>query len=938
MNHQSELSQFIYGKFVGRNCEYRLVAYTENLKGKEKELTNIAQRTFYFWGSQGTGTKDNNKAVGIIPYKENKLVLVQAAPGINENGQMLLSGRTKFEQHRYIFVPKERLNPLNNQTVSILIRLLRKQIPYFRELNVPGSPQPENGKSWWDVSDIFQPLSEDELSKTKVEQIHKCWSETDTEGQSFLLLALAGLLNQQRILLTIDQNTLHPVKFLESLLILLPAAYRTEIAIAAGALDEHESNWAKLIVKTNGKPKRPLPDSMVWLNRGGKKIIGESDKNTFEHQYVSDFISPIKDQADNILKFIQQLDNFDDENFGTLKNFTEPDFLVRLIPGLPDDQQINLWLRYLPKISNLKTVVESLSEDQQQICWKGCKQLYEQSPQTMLIVLKWLYDEVLLKILQNDLIQDLKLANTLIDANLLSELKDKAENPDISEALKQCCYRVIKYKFTKISTQQAWEFACKCITDTNLFPTTKEEFLVLDTALKAELKTDTFKKYFNQEIAPRIPLLDEANIRNSNFYIKLQKELNYVAEWIISLVQRKENSLEFLPQIADAMEMGYSQIDTTYDSFLNTWSPSYESAISLLISILEKSIENNGNFKLSLFPKTFQWFRQANSSLRENLHSLAKNSNHWNSWDNIAKLLYKDPVERIHFLERKFSQCFPDEILEVWLSLVSTDDNLKNEFMGSDIWLSLQKETLTKKLTAKPELAIIFANLATKSGRLELISENLLHHLTEKWISQKSVDRDMWTVLTSPTTLKFLTNQDWLKLWYVSWIFAPELNLPSNQTALNEQEKQDLYSYAIKLIDNFLNLNQFEQRRRLIDDCHDYGLAIYQIKQLAIKLIEVCNKPKKVSTLLKDCQRWNLNKSEQIEILIYAKPETYDKDLVIQLINIETELNGNNLSPLTNEEKRKIGELLLDYVSKNKVINELQEIAKKLISCKYLNQ
>ncbi|MEA5604807.1 hypothetical protein [Nostoc sp. UHCC 0252] len=951
MNKNSIFTQFIYGKFFSNKSGYCLVAYTDKLKNQERELTDIAENIFSFWGTQGI--EGNKKAVGISPYKENQLLLFQVAPATNENGQSLSNGNRGFEQHRYILLPKELLIELKTQTFLLLIQLFDKWIPYFSALNVSCFPQASNEQKWWDiVSDILEKASPEEISKVKVEQIQECWNETDIQGQSFLLLGIAALANQQQLLLTLDKNATDPALFSESLLLLLPHACRREVAIAAGTVDEHECNWAKLIIKTNSKPKDPLPQNTIWLNRSTKEFVSENDNEIFKyHQYVNDFIAPIQNKSDIILRFIEHLNKISDDYF-PIEYLKNPDSLARLIPGLPEEQQVNLFYKYIPLIQDFEGLIKNIfvpqASNQLKIIWQSLRQLFvnqlnysDQYTQKMLIVLKQLPEQELNEILENDVKQNEKLADDLYYAGLFIELRNQTKNTVIAEILREISYIIARYKSTK-DFQEAYQFSLSCVVQhPDFFWCKNQEFLIFDAALKVEPESELIINIFNDTIAPLLPYVN--NFLASNLYKHLAKNFSNLSRELILLYQHKVNGLMHLARIANEMKMGEPQTDKMYVSFLKVWSPNDEAAHPFLVSIIEKSTTQNLKFQPSLLYETYLWFKEANYSLWQELDLLEQHPNIWDSWYRLATKLYKEPQEYINFLERNVGKYFVTEIMITWLKVIDDNLALKNAFLYSYTWLSLESNQLSKLLAANPNSALILAKLIRENGRLELISGDLLHYLCQHWISQKSIDIEWWNVLTSPSVFESLTNNDWLTLFNVNWVLGAELSLRPPKSTLNEQEKHELYNYVIRIIEN---TKHFEHGHRLLNNCYIYELNTDKLKQIANKVIKLCTRTKQVLTLLEICQSYNLTKLARKEILTHINPENCDKKILFDYLKPDNKENDFEHDfyllellfkiPLYNdEEKKEMGLFLKKYITEIGDISLKLLVTEKLIN-KYL--
>lgn len=947
MNQILEPSQFIYGKFVGRNSGYRLVAYTSDLSDQEKRLLDIAEQKYYFWGPQGI--EGDYRAVGIVALAE-EFLLFQASPAVDRQGSLLASGTSPFEQYRYVFLSQEQLNQLNNQPALLLFRLFEKHIPCFSELNVPYLPSNDHQDSeWTNIASIFAPPSTDELATAKVQQVLECLRETNLQGQSLLLMALAAFLNGQRLLLTLDNAAIDPALFLESLLLLLPASCRSKVSIAAGSVDEHRCVWADLIVKTNGFPVYPLPENLIWLNRETKEFKGQSTDKVFEHEYSSGFISSFQHEISSITKLLESLERFSEVDFA-LKDLSNPDSLVLLIPT-SSNQQLSLWIKYIP-ISNRENLIANFSKiHNSQVLitvWQALKQLYAEQVQysgLMLAVLKRLKavepDEEV-KILESDLPSLPQLFEDWLDQGVLRELIDEYISPQVGELLKRICASIIHRKSYQ-DFQQAWNLAEGCITQFKAFEVPSEQFLLLDTALNNNLPVEIVKARFNDSLASKLPYLSTEQFNSSNLLICLESYFPYVASSVRQLLEERVNVIDILLELVHVMEMEFYQIDRIYSNFLEAWSLNFNNASPLLASALEKSLEGGLEFKKILFPCTFQWLESAYPVFFRVVDLVIQDSRNWLNWNELATDLFQELQKRIVFLDRTVSKYFSDEVMHLWLSSLEhsdeTDINIYN-FLDSYSWSSFQNENLKRFLASHPNLATILMQVVMKSGRIDLVSGCLLYYVTRRWSSQGHIDAYIWDFVNSPTLISCLTNKDWLNLLDVKWSTKLALRLFQPNHTLSEVEKNFLYKRVVALFDSetadpSINIQD------VLNDFYSY-VSLSEAKLFTINFTKVCRNYKQTKILFETYQCWDHNLSHQVEILTYIAPSFSDLDLVIQLINLcnsEENLNDEcvlidilfRMPILDQAKKDSIRSFLMQYISQTNNSNALRKIASNLI-------
>lgn len=333
MNSASVYSHFIHGKFVTKiDSGYGLVARSTNLTDEEY-LKKIA-KTYRFWGSRPP--EKNVKAVGIFLEEENQnIVLVKVETAVDESKQEVTSGNRGFNQLHYIFIPIDSVTKkLQGRTFQLLSWINDQPILLFSEFKAD-LPSP-----------TIPPLNErltTELNQQEVDKIKRYLGDINTEGQQLLLLALAALNKNKRLLLTGENG----VNFVESLLLLLPASVRSKVSIAGGTLDEEYCNWAKVLIKANNPSGGQLVDNLIRLNYGSKKFEGQFDRNTtFKSDYVTLLQSILNvPDRDIIPKLLKQLNSIDDNNL-TLKDPAPVNIIVRLIKELPQVFQ-QVWKSFL---------------------------------------------------------------------------------------------------------------------------------------------------------------------------------------------------------------------------------------------------------------------------------------------------------------------------------------------------------------------------------------------------------------------------------------------------------------------------------------------------------------------------------------------------------------------------------------------------------------
>ena len=240
-----------------------------------------------------------------------------------------------FNQYRYVFIPREDLESLGYRTFKLLYWLFRQEVPV---------PIREN----FNLKRLSIPLLQQATSKQERQEeaqlIEKCLKEKDSQGQPFLLSILAALINGQRVLINKVTKTLAPeVYYLKSLLLLLPAICRSEIAVAVGNIDEQECDWAQLLIKIiNPETVRP-PENCLWLNRREKKIIGFEGQKWAQDKYVKKIGNLITNGSNKLPEILEELEGITDISV-SLKSLNEPDQIFGgSDSGTPTSIRLGIW-------------------------------------------------------------------------------------------------------------------------------------------------------------------------------------------------------------------------------------------------------------------------------------------------------------------------------------------------------------------------------------------------------------------------------------------------------------------------------------------------------------------------------------------------------------------------------------------------------------------
>jgi hypothetical protein len=879
MNKTLRYSQFIYGKLAGsKDSGYSLVARTADLTNQE-QLVTMVEKTYRFWKEQPP-VRDNIKAAGMFP-QDNNLVLIQASTAVDENGQLAISGSRDFNQHRYVFIPLDSLAVLQGRTFRLLYWILNQSIPIQYEFNT-------------NLASLQIPLLEEQISaelrEQEVTKIQRYLSDRDTKIP-WLLEAQDALINSQRLLLTLD-DTIQPENFLEIILLLLPAVCRSQVSVAVGTLDEQQCNWAQVIIKFNNSLQSRLPNDLIWLNRAIRKNEVWFNQKQFKSPYLN-FIQSIINIPGKVPQLLEQLESINNNNI-TLRNLTAPQAIIRLIPLLLEEEQDAARHTYLSELSTeeWQTIIPIITDHDQQtlkFAWQklGISTIQQPEQYTPLMLEVWKRLLVVEKIRQLQQLQhSLKLAEILLQYGLLEPAYIENSDPAVMRELIILSKNVVAFKAQhgwRLAWQLATHFATKPI-----FQDKTECFCLLDTALISEIPIQNLYEFFNSKFVNLLPHTESIKIQQSNLYRQLLTQEAEAAKLLDILLIKQNGALNILPQLSKMTGMTNLQQDNFYYQILTNWSPSYEEASNLLVPLIQLE-----NFDLN---QTFSWFENKKPGVIEVLSNLKHSSTCWDCWEKLASILYTTLQESVDFLDSLVGTKLPIDTVQKWLPIIATDEKMRKKFcINSCAWKALQHQDLNKLVVKLPQYAVTLTRCLQNSERFDWIKGDLLHCLCENWISQRSIDSQLQTLVTSPIVTQRFSNQDWLQIQMVGWKLGIELELPPSRPFLQDDEKKFLSDYALKVLDN---QTQFQQRQSLLYDCRAWSLGSTELKNIAIRVVDLYTQPEQTQHLLDNCATWGLSISQQKEILKAAPIAALNIDLILKYLgrdgkafNIDQELD-----------------------------------------------
>jgi hypothetical protein len=937
MTQPTGYSNFVYGKLVDRNSGYCIVARTADLVD-EDQLLDIAEKTHYFWNQPPDGAKP--KGVGVFQVND-QIVFAQFSRALNDQEQEVASGGSRFYQHRYVFIPRQSLDALHHQTPFILSWLNQQRISIFKEFDCNLQPL------------SIPPIDSSTVDLTSVaNKVQRLWSETNDEGEPLLLSALAALINRQRLILARDpEASIVPEVFLESLISLLPASCRSQIAIAVGSIEEEDCTWAQLIIKNRLPGRQSLTSDshpLIWLDLAQKTFVGDCQSNVFQHPYVDDTLLPLKSTPEAIERRLQNLDQACDTNFN-LESLSQPEFIVQFIPELPEERQTELWKKYIARITpeRWQVIISAISDPQALASlWIA---LHQRNPHEKsliaLLVLVWekLSPQAQVKFFESHLESNLELTETLLLNGLLEPLEH--ESSEIRAMLKQLCQALIAKK-AKQNIDSALHLV-EQLTDLSALQESGEAFKLMDTIFSEQIAPDALEKIFITKIFPLVPTFHPSQWQESSLRRRLTTSASKIAaivDRLDQLIQRQPEALKQIVYIADRLGMNPSLQDPIISCFLESWGLPFESTKPFLKLLIERSLAGS-KFTQQQFSASFRWFKAQEPQLVQALDRLEQHPDEWNNWTRLAALMCDTTQTEICFLEQVVEsqmksmdqprgQSFLLELLQKWLSINDQTYPSKVGLLSRTIWADLQPDLLSRLLARQPHVEVL-AHAFLQVGRQDLIQGDLIHSLTHYWLEHQKAEPSLVTLISRSNILQQLSGSDRLKLQHAAWQLELNLRLPVSSLSLIE--KQQLYRDAIAVIELPC---RFETAQQLLRDCHAWGLEINEKKRIATKLAALCTLPAQVRQVMETCVDIGCDPRSQQEILSQAKPEACTTDLVLlhlpspQNINLERDRSLLQLllktQPQSDAEKISFKnfftQFFINWILDNRTPNDLQEL------------
>lgn len=696
-------SQFIHGKTIGAR-RYGLVGITANLQGCESMLETLAQQ-YRFWGQQPPVA--NPSAVGVFNYPdppaqlakalgstEPYLLLVQAQQATQANGQpgLDVQGRP-FTQHRYIFIPRADIAVLAGRLWLLLNWMVEESpiLPVYEQYTPTLTPiQTPGFSAHW-----YSPVAE----QTKLLNALGLHNQFD---QPVVTAALGALLQSKRVIFdAADTHNIFSEDLLESILLLLPAAFRSQVSIAAGVLDERICTRARLMVKTNGPPNGSLPEDLVWVKRADNRFFGIPAAQHLASHYT-DLLNPILARTDSLkilLKLLDQLSihNFNDQTeWAQLNNGT---MTPHLIPALPDPgERAKYWRSALQKLSPAawESALPFILDDVGlEIAWEHLQSETKRQPDTFapLVFQLWqnFSEAYIVYALQEELAQDVALTEALLQHGLLTVL-----GPQYHTALLECCLQVLQKQATQ-NHAHALRLA-DIILNSGRFDRPTEVFVLREATLPTPPQQAALQAFFQESMLPLLPGLSLETLHQSRAYQQLQTLQPQLAELGEKLVQQRGQAIELVPQLAEEASLSPRQRVAFYATCLEAWQPGLHKAHFLVADLLTHWIAAHPAAERPALADYLQplhgWLGQ---KIDLTLHPALidpQGQPTFDTWQQIATTFFDDDHSRVSFLDHATLGHPVTHLAQQWLLLCAEDKAAIDYFQHSYTWHALQNEGL----------------------------------------------------------------------------------------------------------------------------------------------------------------------------------------------------------------------------------------------------
>ncbi|MEM7028965.1 MAG: hypothetical protein AAF629_05190, partial [Chloroflexota bacterium] len=681
-------SQFIHGKVAGER-NYKIVAHTADLAGRETELENIAQQ-YRFWGQQPP--EANPIAVGVFQYQDG-LLLAQAMSATYSDGRAALDGQGRpFSQHRYIFLSPESIQQIAGRWWLLLdwVMAETRGIPVFEQVN-------KNLRSlsppYFDTHTLNHTAEREKLSRSL--------QLLDETGQRLLLSSLASLIHGKRIVIdAADHDNIFSEDLLEGLLLLLPTTCREQVSIAAGAIDETVCTQAALMVKTNGTPVAPMASDLIWMKRATNQLYGLSQETQRQSDYTS-LLSHILTQPDSLPLLHRILDDVNDQppaSYPSVWQALNNGWLAtRLIPALPNPaERENYWRTTLKGLSPdgwqaiLPAVVDEIGLE---IAWAELQKATKRDPEryTPLVFRLWqnFSDAYITYAIEEEISADPALGEALLRHGLMTHFTEPHQS-----SIYQLALNVIHQK-AKQTRSEGLDLAQALVAQANETDVA-QQMTFLDAALVNDTKKFEFLTFFNEAIIPLLPQLSLDIWHASRSYQQLNQIDSALSATVDTVIKRQQKAADRLPALAQELGLTLDQTSRFYAQMINHWEADERQLRLLLAHLLlfwaHNDIESRPTL-LSLMASIQEMLRPIMPTEAIAILSSDTVTLPLESAETLAQYLWDDVLDQIQFVDQTTDDASVLELCQRWLLIIAENgDEERDVFAQSYTWQQLQAD------------------------------------------------------------------------------------------------------------------------------------------------------------------------------------------------------------------------------------------------------
>ena len=852
-------SEFRYGKLRAKtDSGARLIAQTPRLpKGIVPD--EIVQ--CYSFGDTPPTVK--SWAVGLVMIGDQLMIMKKSA-ALDGQGRMVSSGEREFNNARYLFVPtSEVTNILAAQNFRLLDWIFSETIPVYEAIDNSLCP-PEVTP----LQPTFSAVEENQLS----EALWHSLQIRTADGTPLAILAIEAILAGKRLFINMREASNRA--FWKALLLLLPAACRSEVAIAMGTLDESFCQWAQLVLKAGPpSPYSELPEELLQLDTAHGQILGDWNLEASGFEYTNilrEIVAPLAaapDETDQISQLLQVLDTANEPELSLsmlTRQILQPKLALKLAEFLPLEKRQLLYDKHLGQLSSqqwqdlLQLVVEK--PEASASVWSQLHRRAVTEPGAFVPVLYQLWPCLSTKhqlaFLDGLIFQHCPaLVEAWITTALLQQSEFTAIEPEVAAAWLGLAKSVIIARSQRDfpSALQFTKQLAKC----QLFNEC-DRFWLFEATLAAS-STKTADEIFNQQLSPQLAQIDLPE--NSYIYQHFVRQHPKAIPSVDLIAQNSPEALSYLPEIAVLTAMSIAQQDTFYIGFLRKLSPTFEQAKGLLKSLIENKllVKSSSWIPSAELKQTIHWFVIQQAELSPVFAELRKGHLGWNALMCLAEILHEQPQEAIIYADWLVNQydlsALRVSIIKRWLSLIEQGKAEPSKLQSNSvIWHSLSHKDIHAVAinSQQPQLLAHFIRELIASQRLNVIAGTLLHQVTHVWAIAGSIDHSLLTAIIDPAITEHYEETDWLAIAQVIW-------------------SHSLWDFTVQ-----------RPSRMSAKNCS-------QLVAYAKVIAQTYQDPKSVEKLLSDFSSWHLSPAQQREILLTYLPKPYRVDFIIRYLNLPSD-------------------------------------------------